>query len=264
MSMPVLRRNRYFSFPDWLIILLFLGLGLVATPIGHTQDEASTAAPFDALTAFYRAITENDWDAARKFSTLELWGELSRSGFIRSWQVRKALRPSLTFSVFLVDSRGLDLERGTAWATGEARWTSSTGPVSMRETVYLTRDLDGWKVARIEHQSSVLAVEKFYLALENQRWNEVRSLTTPDYWLRLTASGIIAFVKRDRASTPGPYVVFQSSDFHESDSTAMVNGSATWKPLTPAQSDTPVTVHLVRIRGAWRIDKIVGHWQEAK
>lgn len=235
-------------------------------PVQEAAAPAGSTAPFNTIYVFYTAVAANDWKTVQRTTTAAMWSYLATSGFVRQWEERRRLDPTVTFSLFLVKAFTVDNEKGTAWALGEAQWAGGAGrPANSLQTVFLERLAGRWLIARIDSRSAVEVTAEFYEAIQNGDWFTMRRLTDPEYWGRLVAKGIIVALQQEWAeSRTGVYLVLHIRDFVQGQTKAWVSADVLWRPLTLYERETPVLVELSKTPNGWLIASIRGHWEEAK
>lgn len=227
---------------------------------------AGSTAPFESIDLFYTAVAANDWAQVQELTTPALWSYLKTSGFVQEWEERRRADPTVAFRLFLVRASTVDWARGSAWALGEVQWTGGAArPPNTLQTVFLQQISNHWHLTRIDSRAAVEVTLEFYQAIESGDWFAMRRLTTPDYWGRLVASGVLAALQREwAASATGVYLVVHLRDFVQGARKAWVSADVLWRPLTLYERETPVVVELEKTAAGWQVARVHGHWEEAK
>jgi len=228
--------------------------------------EVKIDTPFDTVFHFFKAVENNNWELARVLVTPSLWEYLQKTGFDKKWERIKREDPSLRFMLFVVGNHFFDEEKGEGWLMGKADWSSELGKdYDFNSTIFLKRIGGTWKITKMLSISSVKTVDDFYKAINNGDFLRVQQLLTRRYWMNLKAKGVIDALQKEQFSfRKGVYVVFYADDFVEKKNEAWVKGDVIWKPLTRQEKEIHVNVHLLKENNAWKIDKIIGHWDEEK
>jgi len=234
---------------------------------GSSIIEVKIDTPFDTIFHFYKAVEANNWELVRALITPALWDYLQKSGFAQKWEQMKKQDPSLRFILFVVKNHSIEEEKGEGegWVMGKADWTSDFKNASdFTRTIFLKKIEGSWKITRILSIASVETADNFYQAINEGNFERARQLATEAYWDRLRARGVIDALKKEQAAFEnGVYVVFYADDFVEKKREAWVSGDVIWKPLTAEEKEIHVDICLIRQNG-WKVDKIIGHWEEAK
>ncbi|HBT19986.1 MAG TPA: hypothetical protein DEA47_01240 [Peptococcaceae bacterium] len=238
---------------------------------GNVKGESSIIevkidTPFDTVFHFYKAVEGNNWELARVLVTPSLWEYLQGTGFDKKWENIKRKDPSLRFMLFIVRNHFFDEEKGEGWMMGRADWSSDMGKdYDFNSTVFLKKIGETWKITKIMSVSSIETVDNFYKAINEGNFLRMQELLTRRYWIKLKSSGVIDALQREQfAFRKGVYVVFYADDFVEKKNEAWVKGDVIWKPLTKQEKEIHVNIHLIKENNVWKIDKIVGHWNEEK
>lgn len=265
------------------ILVLVIGILILATlyltwhpepvnqevpALSQVEITPDMGTPFDTIYYYYEAVEQGDWDRVRELSTPTFFNFLQRSGFMKRWEMKIRSDPTIRFVMFLVTFSKNDAPNGRAWATGKVDWASSRQRIpNFMQTVHLEQDPASgrWLVAKIDTQQAAETVDNFYETIDAADWVSMRRLTTYRYWRQLEAAGVLPALLKERGGNQEPvYVVFFLEDFAESRDQAWVEGTASWRPLSPEARETPVKVKLLKIKNQWQIDQIIGHWKLAK
>jgi len=234
-----------------------------------TQEDfirIQTETPYDAIYQYYKALEATNWDLIQSLTTRALWEYIQTSGFRESWERRIAEDPSLKFELFIVKKQSIDLTEGEGWVMGKADWTSQrTNVPDDNRTIFFQKQGESWVISKVISLPAVEVVDDFYEAINAGNLIKAEQLTTREYWEKLVAAGVIDGIKRDRRGiSKGVYVVFLVEDFTQKKDEAWVKGDVSFNPLTPGGREVSVNVHVVKVDGEWKINKIVGHWDLEK
>lgn len=235
----------------------------------RTQDDfirIQTETPYDAIYQYYKALEANNWDLIQSLTTRSLWEYIQTSGFRESWEKRLENDPTLKFELFIVKKQSIDLDEGEGWVMGKADWTSQrTNVPDDNRTIFFEKQGGSWVISKVISLPAVEVVDDFYEAVNAGNLIKAEQLTTRQYWGKLVAAGVIDGIERDRRRIfKGVYVVFLVNDFTQKKDEAWVKGDVSFNPLTPRGREVSVNVHVVKVDGEWKINKIVGHWDLEK